>query len=144
MKVCTICKIKLGKYKSKYCNQKCANKGERIKDRNWTKTKKAKEGVKRLSKTPRYCYSKYKRNSRQRHIEFKVTYEEFIKFWKQPCSYCGDNIDKVGLDRIDNSLGYISTNIISCCKYCNYAKRDLTQKEFTDRCKRVVNAGFSF
>lgn len=67
-----------------------------------------------------------------------LTYEEFISFLGKPCYYCGRIIEKVSLDRIDNSIGYTINNIVSCCKMCNVAKNKNTQKEFFDMCLSVV------
>ena len=44
-----------------------------------------------------------------------------------------------GIDRIDSSKGYISGNVISCCKNCNTAKNILSQKEFKDLIKRIYD-----
>lgn len=35
-----------------------------------------------------------------------------------------------GLDRIDNNTGYLLSNLVTCCKNCNYAKKDLSQDVF--------------
>jgi len=63
----------------------------------------------------------------------------FLTFWQKPCSYCGDSIKTVGLDRVDNAIGYLDGNIIACCAPCNIAKRDMSQSEYIERCLRVAN-----
>lgn len=35
-----------------------------------------------------------------------------------------------GLDRVDNTKSHTKENCVPCCKYCNYAKRNLTIEEF--------------
>lgn len=35
-----------------------------------------------------------------------------------------------GIDRIDNSLGYIEGNVATCCKMCNISKGDMSCDEF--------------
>ena len=35
-----------------------------------------------------------------------------------------------GVDRRDNSLGYILNNCVSCCSSCNFAKNNKTEEEF--------------
>lgn len=37
-----------------------------------------------------------------------------------------------GLDRVDSSKGYSLSNVVTCCKICNRAKSDLSQKDFYD------------
>lgn len=35
-----------------------------------------------------------------------------------------------GLDREDNTLGYLYSNLVPCCKVCNRAKSTMTRAEF--------------
>ena len=35
-----------------------------------------------------------------------------------------------GIDRKNNGKGYTEDNIVSCCKQCNFAKRNMSYKEF--------------
>lgn len=86
------------------------------------------------------------------------SFETFIKLSQEPCFYCGsppsnkfnqyiNSSGKIkqkiseewadqswflynGLDRIDSTLPHIETNIVPCCKICNYAKRSLSLNEF--------------
>lgn len=91
----------------------------------------------------RGIYKNYKLNAKLRGLEFRISLEEFFKITTKNCYYCGSkpktvtNFNKVfgqytynGMDRIDNTKGYNIANVITCCKYCNYAKHDLTQTEF--------------
>lgn len=43
-----------------------------------------------------------------------------------------------GIDRVDNSLGYVTNNVVACCKTCNMAKHSLTQEEFLAWAKRLA------
>lgn len=52
----------------------------------------------------------------------------------------GSKLFRNGIDRVDNSLGYILSNVVSCCKICNYMKKDLSEQEFQDQCERVYLA----
>jgi hypothetical protein len=38
----------------------------------------------------------------------------------QACSYCGDTTLRMTLDRIDNSLGHLASNVVPACIRCNY------------------------
>ena len=84
-----------------------------------------------------YAFSYYKKNAKKRGIEFSITRMEFLKFWQKPCFYCGDKIDTIGIDRINNSVGYNKDNVIPCCIRCNIAKNDDTMEKFLNRCKRI-------
>ena len=61
-----------------------------------------------------------------------------MTFWQEPCKYCGDNIETIGLDRINNNIGYNKKNLVSCCSICNYAKRKMDKDKFINHCKKVA------
>jgi len=67
--------------------------------------------------------------------EFSLTLEEYITKIDEPCYYCNDFFPRVqlgiGLDRLNNSQGYILTNVVSCCKNCNQIKMDILTPEET-------------
>ncbi len=44
-----------------------------------------------------------------------------------------------GLDRIDSTKEHTFNNIVPCCKYCNFAKSNLSLIEFIDWIKRIKN-----
>lgn len=64
------------------------------------------------------------RIAKRRKLEWGLTKEEYELAIKSNCYYCDYNLGKAteagtGLDRIDNSKGYINGNILSCCSICN-------------------------
>lgn len=92
----------------------------------------------------------YLGSARRRGIPFELTREEFEGLISSSCFYCGDppieravNSYKVtmvcnGIDRVDNTKGYLSDNCVPACKTCNVAKAALGQQEFIDHCKKVA------
>jgi hypothetical protein len=42
-----------------------------------------------------------------------------------------------GIDRVDNTEGYTTENVVSCCKQCNYAKQSFSQEDFLNMVKRI-------
>lgn len=80
----------------------------------------------------------YKKGAAKRGLEFTLTLKEFSAFWQAPCTYCTDDIKTIGLDRMNNRIGYTKTNVAPCCKICNYMKQGLSQDEFIERCARIV------
>ena len=90
------------------------------------------------SRTPIHKYNEYRSNANTREHYFDLTFEQFMIFWQKPCSHCGSSIETIGLDRIDNSIGYTLSNIKSCCCVCNRAKYNMTEKEFLEWAERVV------
>ena len=83
-------------------------------------------------------YKSYRGVAKRRKYEFKLTKEEFLSFWQKLCYYCGNKIKTIGLDRIDNSKGYIVGNVVSCCQRCNRMKGTSSQKEFIEYCKKIA------
>jgi len=59
-------------------------------------------------------------------------------YWQLPCYYCGDNIETIGLDRLNNTKGYSLDNIVSCCTPCNMMKNNNTEDDFIARCKKIA------
>ncbi len=86
-----------------------------------------------------YQFNKYKSNAIARNLQFELTIDNFKKYWKQPCYYCGDKIETIGLDRVNNDKGYTIDNVVSCCAICNYMKRNLSKEDFINKCKKIVN-----
>lgn len=75
-------------------------------------------------RTPKGRYASYKHGAKARGLSFDLSFEEFCSFWQVDCSYCGDPIPTIGLDRVDSSKGYELGNVVSCCTMCNRMKLD--------------------
>jgi hypothetical protein len=88
---------------------------------------------------PRGKYICYKKSSRRLGRIFTLTFEQFNTFWKAPCTYCGEPIKTIGLDRVDNTIGYTFDNVVSCCKMCNFMKRGYSAAAFTSQCLKITN-----
>lgn len=44
-----------------------------------------------------------------------------------------------GLDRLDSNIGYVSTNVVPCCKFCNWGKMTQSREEFIEQIKIIYN-----
>lgn len=69
------------------------------------------------------------RASKKRKIEFNLTFDQYCEEISKPCIYCNNLFEcapsaGVGLDRIDNTMGYVISNVCSCCYICNRVKGD--------------------
>jgi len=87
--------------------------------------------------TPKRKFTIYKSCAKKRGIEFNLSFEDFMEYWQQPCSYCGDEIKTIGIDRFYNNKGYTKDNILSCCAFCNRAKHACTPQEWTEWIQRL-------
>lgn len=89
----------------------------------------------------------------KRYSDGELSFDDFFRISQMTCHYCGatpnsmtnaamedkkssqfarDNGNFVynGLDRINSSLPHTLSNVVPCCKWCNYAKRERTTTEF--------------
>ena len=81
----------------------------------------------------------YKSSAKKRKLKWRLSRNQFREIIQQNCIYCGaipSNICKKsdlngayvysGIDRVDNSRGYIKDNCVPCCKDCNTKKGSIT------------------
>lgn len=99
---------------------------------------KDKEKANIFSRSKKGRFNSYKSASGHSGREFSLTKDQFNSFWNQKCTYCGEQINGVGIDRIDNSKGYVIENCTPCCITCNNMKKTLTKEFFIEKCKKIV------
>jgi hypothetical protein len=78
--------------------------------------------------------------ARRRGYACTLTDEQFINYWNTPCHYCDSSILEekgIGLDRLNNNLGYETSNVVPCCGDCNYIRGDILTH---DEMKVAMNA----
>lgn len=80
----------------------------------------------------------YKRGAERRGLSFEFTMETFTALWQKPCTYCGDEIDTIGLDRRKNKEGYTLENTVPCCPVCNFMKHTMDEEKFITKCKQIA------
>lgn len=82
---------------------------------------------------------RYKYGSRLKKRAFRISRRQCVFLFQSNCHWCGSNPSGIllnprangayiynGIDRIDNSRGYIIGNVVSCCAICNRLKGSLT------------------
>lgn len=72
-----------------------------------------------------FVYSKSR--AKQRKLEWNLTEEQYSELRKQRCHYCQGKLNEtsVGLDRINNNLGYTLENVLPCCGNCNRIRSNI-------------------
>jgi len=92
----------------------------------------------------------YQCSAKKRGIYWGIDNEIFERIIQDPCTYCGalpsnkthnrrgDAIVYSGIDRLDNSLGYIPGNVKPCCRQCNNAKATYSYERFVSWAERVA------
>lgn len=97
-------------------------------------------------------YSGYKRKSKLKNRVFDLVRDDFELLIKGNCSYCGTAPAQIlkrnkskkiqilynGIDRVDSSMPYTKSNCVSCCRYCNQSKSDLSLDQWKEYIKRIV------
>lgn len=48
-----------------------------------------------------------------------ISNDDLFAIIKNPCVYCGDSVSRIGVDRVDNEIGHIKTNLVPSCYSCN-------------------------
>jgi hypothetical protein len=106
-------------------------------------------------------FRKYKGNAKERGLVFDLSKEDFARMTKINCYYCGAKPQAIsqpntlsiastaavengtyiynGLDRVDNDVGYIISNVVSCCENCNRAKLTMSQNDFILLVNRIAH-----
>jgi len=92
----------------------------------------------------------YRSEARKRNLEFKLSETEFKELISNKCFYCNSLPANVffknnkngelrynGIDRVDNTKGYLIKNVVPCCKHCNMSKKDRTLKEFVQWAAKI-------
>ena len=89
-------------------------------------------------------FGAYKRSATVRKMSFGLTRSDFDALVSGDCYYCGiapsnvipakygrnGSLQYNGIDRVDNTIGYVMPNVVTCCKQCNRAKGTWTTEHF--------------
>lgn len=94
----------------------------------------------------------YKKNAKKRNLLYEISDSDALKLMKSNCYYCNavpanryrmvkscEPFIYNGIDRVDNTLGYIIDNCVPCCIKCNTAKSDMSMNEFKQWLHVVYN-----
>lgn len=93
----------------------------------------------------------YQNNARQRGYAFELSRDDFAELIKQNCYICGGPPSNLrtsaktgakvrynGIDRVDNSLGYMAGNVMPCCRACNQVKGQLSLTDLKNHIERML------
>ena len=82
-------------------------------------------------------FTNYQNSAKDRGYSFELGESDFESIVSQNCNYCGCDTD-VGIDRVDNTVGYVVSNCVPCCATCNRAKGTLSYDSFVSWIERLV------
>ena len=153
---CTTCnrmKMKLPVYKFFYCTKRIYL---------WTVLGMDSPGIdyqndkedynQRITKRTRGIYvlwTEYRNGAADRGFPFELSFEEFSDICSKNCHYCNsrpslvfegrDGISRYsGIDRVDNSNGYVHKNVVPCCPVCNRMKLAMSLNDFITHVTKIV------
>jgi hypothetical protein len=91
----------------------------------------------------RWVFTDCKGSDKKKEREFDLTYAFVKAEINKPCSYCYSTGHQMTLDRKDNTLGHVMSNVVPSCYRCNMFRRDMpyeawlimaiTMREVADR-----------
>jgi hypothetical protein len=94
----------------------------------------------------------YKKRAAARDLDWGITDEVFDALVQADCRYCGRAPATVcspqgywgayvrnGIDRSDNTQGYVPGNVVPCCEACNKAKLAMSALEFIAHVRRIAD-----
>jgi hypothetical protein len=107
-------------YKQKYPSTEAATKRENAR-------KAARGRISRKDETLRcmFILRDSKRADKMKGRDNDLDREFIRKLIDEGCAYCADHDARMTLDRIDNDLGHLKTNVVASCMRCNYFRRDM-------------------
>ena len=105
----------------------------------------------------RELFHSYPKQAADRGYEWGLLEEQFFHIVTQDCHYCGAPPAQIhkrnktvygsfiynGIDRVDNTIGYLPNNVVPCCFTCNKAKSAMSTERFLDWIRRVYVKNFS-
>jgi hypothetical protein len=96
------------------------------------------DSLRREGSTITVIENEYKKGAASRGLQFSLDTYEIQELISLPCHYCGISSHTTnGIDRVDNSKGYIRENCVSCCTVCNRMKHTMTKDSFLERCRMI-------
>lgn len=82
-----------------------------------------------------------------KNIPVDISISDFEYLIKQPCYYCGSlpisknyidiGFNANGIDRVDNTKGYVKGNCVPCCTKCNTAKGIQNLEDFINHTSKI-------
>jgi len=87
-------------------------------------------------------FNTYKIRAQNKGLSFDITKEQFETYKINPCYLCGKTGTTThmnGIDRLDNTKGYILENIKSCCWVCNYMKKNCEYEDLIDKLSLICS-----
>lgn len=87
-------------------------------------------------------YGVYQRTAELKNLIFELSLETFCEIVQQNCHYCGEfseNKTFNGIDRKDQTKGYVLDNCVPSCQMCNMIKNTLNEDKFLQKIEHILS-----
>lgn len=116
--ICRECDVLYRKRFPKYSIEAKRGHNQRRRDKQSAERKQAEFAAK-------YVLADCKEADRKKKRDNDLTLEFIRDLISHGCKYCGTVELRISLDRINNSLGHLQSNVNACCRRCNWLRRDM-------------------
>lgn len=98
---------------------------------------KVKAEYRKHSKTTKGYYTSYKAGAKRRGYDFELEFKDFVLIMESNCQYC-DTPKAMGVDRVENEIGYLKSNCVPCCTHCNRMKWAHSKEFFFNHIEKIA------
>lgn len=121
---------------TKYCSKTCA-KAVRSERQKRKVAEMSAEGKMWGRPVVEHYFLLRRRYAEERGIEWGLSLGQYTGMWGKPCHYCGGEVLRGSIDRLELDRGFVEGNCVPSCLVCNMMKRTMSAKEYLDHCARV-------
>ena len=90
-----------------------------------------------FEKSPKRRWKKFLKDAERRSLTVSISYNDFLSFSALGCFYCGEHLDRIRIDRVDNVQPYSMDNLVSSCVECNFMKHSMGVDKFLLRVDKI-------
>jgi hypothetical protein len=123
-----------------YCKQMCSScyRKDRYRRRHQPRTEQSRQAARLETRrayirTDKGRYIRAKARAKRRGVFFNLSESQYSALIVPECFYCEGFFGRVetgvGLDRLDNEMGYQLGNVVSCCTWCNRFRNSMVSSE---------------
>lgn len=86
------------------------------------------------------AFFRYRRNASMKGLEFALSLGDVRGVLSRPCDYCGETELLMTIDRANNDLGYVQSNVVPACIRCNVLKGDMPLRAWLEIAPSIRSA----
>lgn len=98
---------------------------EKSKERNKKRSERDKIARSDKSKRPHYIIIDSRSSDKKKGFDNDLNIDFVTSLIQRGCYYCETIDDRMTLDRINNNIGHIKSNVNACCTRCNQIRLDM-------------------